>query len=508
MHKKHKGIVQHISLTAGLVFLFCIPYKVAAHRPTAAYTLRTITITSTGAMDPMVEKPYPYLRLIKWLTPTTDALFIYKQINLAAGATFDAKALWSIKQRLMALPYFSTVSITRKVVDKGSATMVADLMIQTKDRFPITVDLSLEAGPLLTITHHNAWGYGHSLSQQLFLKTRRGYGLAYELPKLHGNYFFGGQYYNQIGDTYTFNNRNLWVGKLFAIPAKTSCLPYYWTTGLSGYTKQFAKCPPVSAMQNRPYHNYTLVLGKVGWVVDDYATIRGVYRLHDLETLPKGGSIEMLYGYQNGAFNNRHYMGINGIKNIASPTLKYLHLSCESGAFIYKRAIEEAILKLALAYAGPPIQTCKGARQFIAINYIIGYRMPKERMLGIMQRDPESLGLPDQDNRMSSPIYGRLNVHLDTTLHMPIVIHPIRFVCLGFTHFIALYNENNQLLNQTWVDHYGIGVQLEHVHMPWPTVTCTMGYSPLLGKVVPSIRLSIGHFKNQTEPKPTLVAYS
>lgn len=505
MQKKDKGIARSIGLTTGLLLAFCIPGKAKADPP-ASYTLRTITIASTGAMEPMA--PYPYLRLLKWLTPTTNASLIYRYITLEPGATFDAKALLSIKKRLMALPYFSTVFVKRKGVDGSSATILSDLLIQTKDRFPLTVDLSLDEGPLLAITHHNAWGYGHGLSHQLFLKKRWGYGLAYELPKLHGNYFFGAQYYNQMGsaygNSYRFNYQNLWIGKLLAIQAP--CSPYYWITGLSSSKKQFAE--PVLTMENKAYHNYTFVLSKIGWVVDDYATIRGVYRLHALERLPKGGSIEILYGYQNGGFNNRHYIGINCIKNIATPTLKYLNLSCESGSFIHKKAFEEAILKLALAYAGPPIQTCNGARQFMAIDYIMGYRMPKERMLGIRRRDPEALEAPDNDNSMQAPIHARLNVHLDSTLHMPIMVAPIRFVCLGFAHFIALYNQNNALLNQTWVDRYGIGLQLEHVTMPWPTVVLKIGYSPLLGKVVPSVQLARAHFKNKTDPKPTGVAYS
>ncbi|MGI2298595.1 hypothetical protein ACRRVB_02215 [Candidatus Cardinium hertigii] len=507
MGKKYRD--QYIRLTVRLVLAFCIPYKVQASDSTAvSYTLRTINISSTGAIDPISVKPYPCLRLVKWLTPTTDVSLIYSAINLESGAIFDRKMVLSIKKRLMELPYFSTVSIIRKVVDSNGNSPLSDLMIQTKDRFPITFGFSLDEGPLLTITHHNAWGYGHGFTQEFFLKKRWGYGCMYELPKLHGNYFFGGQCYNQIEDTYEFNHKNLWIGKLWAIPAKRSSLPYYWITGLSGYVKEFSASPPVSDRPHSPYHSYRLILGKVGWVADGYTTIRGVYKLNALERLPNGGSIEVLYGYQNGAYNNRHYIAINGIKNIAHPTFKYLHVSFESGAFVYKKRLEEAILKLALAYLGPPIRTCNGMRQSIAINYIIGYRMPQERALGIRIRDPESLAPLDQYNRLQQPIYGRLNVQLQSTLHQPIVIQTIRLVCLGFTHFIGLYNQSNQLLNQTWVDRYGVGVQLEHVRMSWPTLACTIGYSPLLEKVVPSVQLSIGHFKNKTMPKPTLIAYS
>ncbi|TSJ81029.1 MAG: hypothetical protein NMK33_00620 [Candidatus Cardinium sp.] len=506
MYKKDKSIRKCVGLRKGLALFFCIPLTIKANPSTApAYKLREITIASTGAIAPTVR--YPYLRLLKWLTPTTDASLIHRYLSLKPGATFDAQTLSCIKKRFTTLPYFSSVSITRKGVNGA-----ADLIIETKDQFPIAVDLSLDKGPLCTITHHNAWGYGHCFSHQLFLKKRWGYGLTYELPKLHGNCFFGGQWYSQIGNTdgdnkYRFNYKNLWIGKLFAIQAKDPCAPYYWITGLSGATKQFTE--PVSAAPNRK--NYTLILGKIGWVADGYEEISGVYALHGLEKLPKGGAIEMLYGYQ--YYNdckhyNRHYIGINGIKNIANPRLKYLHLSCESGAFIYKERFEEIILKLALAYAGPPIQTCNGARPFIRIDYIAGYRMDKERMLGIKRRDPEALEALESDNCMQEPIHARLNVHLDSTLHTPIMVKDIRFVCLGFMDFIALYNRNHQLLNQTWVDSYGAGLQLAHTTMPWLAGTLKLGYSPLLGKMVPSVQLAMGPFKNKTAPNPTLIAYS
>ncbi|WP_419241106.1 hypothetical protein [Cardinium endosymbiont of Nabis limbatus] len=507
MHKKYKQTIPCISLIVGLALFFCIPLKLKANPPTpTAYKLKKITIISTGAIEPMPR--YPYLRLVKWLAPTTHPSLIYRYITLKPGDTFDAQALSCIRKQFMALPYFSTVSIIPKKVDGTNETLLFDLIIETKDRFPITIDLSLGEGPLLTITHHNAWGYGHLFSHQLFLKKRWGYGLTYALPRLDGNCLLGGQYYNQISNTYTFNYQNLWISKLCAMQQKEACIPYYWTIGLSGAKKTFATCPALSATQNRPYHNYKLILGKVGWVSDGYEAITGVYTLHGLEKLPKGGSIEMLYGYQQGAFNHRHYIGIHCIKNIANSRLKHLHLSCESGSFIHKKALEEAVLKLKLAYVGPSIQTCNRARQSIAIDYIMGYRMPKERMLGIMHRDPEALEEPDEDNRMHTPICTRLNVHLDSTLHMPIVLNAMRFVFLGFVDFIALYNQNNQLLNQTLVNSYGIGLQLAHVTIPWLAGILKIGYSPLLGKLVPSVQFSMGQFKNKTEPKPTLVAYS
>ncbi|MEF2228825.1 MAG: hypothetical protein V3581_02155 [Candidatus Cardinium sp.] len=507
IRKKAKGIAQSIGLTAGWLFSFCMPCN--AHSSTV-YTLTTITITSTGALAPTPS--YPYLRLLQWLTPTTHASLIRSYISLAPGATFDAQKRLAIKQRLMALPYFSTVSVTCEKVAGGSTPMLSDLIIQTKDRFPITVDVSLDEGPFCTLTHHNIGGYGHRFSNQLFLKKRWGYGFIYELPRQHGNYFFGGQYYNQTdiayGRSYKFNYKNLWVGKLFAIQTKESYASYSWITGLSGSKQTFTTRPLCRAMSNTTYYDNTFFLGKIGWAAVNYTTTRGVYRLHALETLPKGGSIEMLYGYQNSACNNRHYIGIHCIKNTAHPRLRYIHLSCKSGTFINKKRFEETILKLALAYAGPPIQTCKGARQFITIDYIAGYRMPKERQLGIRRRDPESLALPDEVNSMQAPIHARLTIHLDSTLHMPIMAPPIRFACLGFVHFIALYNQNQALLNQTWIDRYGIGLQVEHASISWLATTLKIGYSPFLGKVVPSIQLDMGHFKHTTDPKPNVVAYS
>ncbi|WP_243517149.1 MULTISPECIES: hypothetical protein [unclassified Candidatus Cardinium] len=509
MHKINKKIAQFEGLIAMLILAFGIPFGLKADQAKVpSYKLNTITITSTGAMEPMVAKPYPYLRLAKWLTPTTHISLIDKAINLPPGTIFDAKALLSIKQRLMALPYFATVSVMRKIVDPTTDPIISDLIIKTKDRFPISLGVSLDEGPLLTIMHANAWGYGHSFSQQFFLKKRWGYGCTYELPKLHGHYLFGGDYYKQIGSNYRFDHQNVWAAKLFASTTEESYAPYYWITGLSGYKKVFVTALPVSAIKNTSYHDYTLVLGKIGWVADVYQKLSGLYALHDLEKLPKGGSAAMLYGYQKGQFNNRHYIGVHCIKNIVKPRFRYMHINCESGSFLHKNRWEEAILKLGLAYVGPSIQRCNGAHQSVAIDYIIGCRMPKERMLGIMHRDPEVLEAPEVDNSLQAPIYARLNLHLDSTLHMPIVLSSIRFVVLAFTNFIALYNRDNQLLNQTFVDTYGMGLHLEHATKSWPGVALKVGYSPLLGKVVPSVKLAIHTFKNKTEAKPTLVSYS
>lgn len=149
-----------------------------------------------------------------------------------------------------------------------------------------------------------------------------------------------------------------------------------------------------------------------------------------------------------------------------------------------------------------------GARKFIPIDYIIGFRMPNERMLGFRLRDSEILESPDNNNHKQTPNHALLNVHLDSTLYMPIMLNPTRFVVLGCADFIAYYNRNNALLNQSLVDNYWICLQLEHVTMPWSAVASKIGYRPLLGKIVTSVQLTRVHFEDKSDPKPTQVAYS
>lgn len=507
MHKKNRTTIQCLGLTAGLILVFYLPFKVKANDPpVVSYKLGAITITSQGAIEPIPPKLYPYIRLLKWLTPITHSSIIYRSVNLTPGALFDATTIASIKYRLATLPYFSSLYISQTIVDSSSKPMVSNLVIETKDHFPITLDLSLDMGPLVTITHHNLWGYGHTFTQHIFLKKRWGYGLMYGIPKGYNSYFFGGDYYNQIEPSCKFNHKNAWFSTLWSINQEQGVQPYYWLTGLSGYEKIFTPSPPITTVQKSIYQNYKFILGKLGWVADGYTTIRGIYSISSLEKLPQGGSIEMLYGYQNGSLKNRHYIGVNCIKNIARPSLRYLHVMCASGAFIHQQRFEEIVLKLDLAYAGPRIPSCNGTQQFITINYITGYQMGQERRLAIRIRDPETL--EPVDNELTYPIYTRLNIGLNSTLHNPIVLHPIGFVIIGFTDFIFLYDVNNQILNTTFIDNYGIGLHVEHKTIPLPTLTFKVGYSPLLGRIVPSIGIAVGNFKNKTDPNPKLVAYS
>ncbi|WP_123663500.1 hypothetical protein [Candidatus Cardinium hertigii] len=514
-------MLQSVRLISGLILFLPILFRFQAYAHSVTeHKLGTITIKSIATMDPMPVKPYPYLRLIKWLSPITHKSLIYRHIDLKPGTIFHYQDLLRIKKKLLALPYFSTVFVTSKPIPSDNQTEVVDIVIQTQDRFPITADFDLEQGPLFTIRHNNAWGYGHIISNQFFLKKRWGYGLEYELPSLNGNYLLGGQCYRQIRnkkkkeDSYKFDFQNLWIGKFFYIKATTELLSYYWLVALSGYNKKFVIRPTVTNMENRPYHNQKFILAKLGWVVDGYVSIKNVYALECLELLPKGGSIEILCGYQKSEYNrNRPYVGMSCIKNVvntSSSFCKYLHLSCKTAAFLHKKVLEEGVLALKLDYVGSLMYTeYNDIRQFIRMNYITGYRMPKERMLGISERDPEELAKPEKEDLygISQPINARLHVDVYSTFHRPMVVKPLRFVVLGFTKFIALYNRNNALLNPTLINNYGVALRLAHMIRPWPTLELAMAYSPLLRKMVPSVTLSICHFKNNIA-KPTLVPYS
>ncbi|WP_339044398.1 hypothetical protein [Cardinium endosymbiont of Tipula unca] len=502
-------MLKSIRLAADFIFATFIPLGLKAAND--EYKLGKIVIVSTGAIDLTPSKPRPYHRFAKWICPTTSPSLIHRYIHLKEGDALSREELLRIDKMLTALPYFSTASVTKNKPQLDSDASVADMVIKTKDRFPISLDLNLVEGPLLTLTHNNVWGYGHIFRNQLFLKKRWGYGLEYELPQMHGTYFVGGQWYKQTEITYMFDCKNAWLGKSFMIQRKLGLPPSYWITTFSGYEKTFGTRPTVSAIQNSPYHHYRFILGKIGFVIDGYQKEKGVYSLHSSELIPKGGSIEVLYGYQQGEFNERKYLGLSCIKNMANTSFGYLSFSCEAGAFIHKKSLEEGVLKLALDYAAPAKRTaCNGMRPFIHLDYVSGYRMPKESTLGIKKSDPESLNKLKENTiyAIKKPINARLYLSIHGTFHTPILVNCIRFTLLGFSDFIALYDRDYNLLNTKLVDHCGLGFRLQHVTIQWPTIDLKLGYNPLLGKVIPSVTLSTCCFKNKTNPKPAVIQYN
>lgn len=516
-------MLRSIGLAVGFVFSFFIPFRLKADykADTSCYTLGKISDESIGCIDPIYTKPCRYLRLVRRLFPiclirqyfpVTDSSLIYGQVGLRSGAVFDYGELLPIEKKLIALPYFSVVSVGCKEVDSNDKTTIADLVIRTQDRFPMTVGYNTDAG-LFTITNNNLLGYGHVFSRQFFLGKRSGFGLEYEIHELCGSYFMGRQYYRQAfcKNLYKFDCKNLWFGKRIAIQTKEDLQPYYWITAVSGDNKHFLTRPLVDLFENKSYHDYRLVLGKLGFVADGYKKTSGAYSLRTSELLPKGGSVEVLYGYQKGEFNNRQYIGIRCIKNVANSFLRCLHLSCETGAFVYNKDLEEGVLKLVLDCVVPLMPAAyNGIRQFIHMDYITGFRMPKERMLGVRRRDPEVLGKPEKDTvfPIIERINTRLNVDICSTFHTPVAIKFIRFVCLGFGNFIALYDRNNKRLNETVVNGYGIGVRLGHITAQWPTVELKLAYIPLLRRFKPSYGFSVCPFKNATASKPTLVHFN
>ena len=480
------------------------------------YKLRSVKIEPIGAMDPMPVRPHSYyLRWAKFLCPTTSISLINRYLHLTPGSVVDCDSLLRIKNQLCALPYFSTVSVEKQVdfvnnaMDKDTA--IADIRIQTTDQFPITFDLDLHTGPLLTIAHNNLGGYGHSLRNQLFIKKRWGYGCIYEVPCLCGNYLIGGQWYRQKGpkDFYIFDYQNLWIDKLFRINIMQN---YGLRMAIGGSNQYFKMRPDVIWKQNRMYDHHRWIVANLGWVVDQYQQVRGVYSLGKVESLPKGGSVDIVWGYQRSELRSRYYVGMYCIKNItAGSVLQYCHLACKTATFINKKRLEEIILRLTLDCVGPLIfMPCNHMRQFICINFIMGARMPWERKLGIYPGDPEALEEPNKDNLcgISQPINARFTMGVCSTLHLPIAINCLQFAFLGCVDFIALYGRNHKLLNATIVQGYGLGLLLEHRRFAWPTLQLKLLYSPLWGKVIPFARLSICSFKNKQNFQPRPLSYT
>ncbi|MDD9139918.1 MAG: hypothetical protein NQ127_03235 [Candidatus Cardinium sp.] len=401
-------------------------------------------------------------------------------------------------------------------MDAIDESALVDKYVQTAKRFPIEVAMDLEEGPLLTLTHDILWGCGHKMNHYLFFNKKSGYGLDYRLPTVEEiPLIIGGQCYKQTAKTYAFYLKDIWFSCPFAPSKLERGKPTYWFAAVGGYDKQFAKQPTIAG-SGISYMDSRLFLCKLGLVSDAYQASReGVYTLHKGEHLPKGGAIEVTYGYQKVPKNtllNRHYVAISGIKNIVHASCRYLHVAFATAVFLHRNHWEEGILKGTLAYAPPLLHTGRNATTpFIRMDYIAGCRLPKTKRLAIFYRDPEELDLPDKADLagITQPIHARFNLALHSRLHRPINYAFIRFALLGFVNFIALYGRDYALLNSTLVEAYGIGLRLAHNTIrEWPTIECKIGYSPLFQRLVPSIGLAICTFKNLSNPKPMLVAYS
>jgi hypothetical protein len=504
-----RGIkIPKLSCTAGLTgFFYCLPLWLHAHAPPSTPKIGSITFQSEGAMDPMPAKPWPYQRWLKSLSPTTAPPLLHRQLSVQSGDVLDYGTFSRMEKKLAKLPYLAKVSVKGALVDDVLGTW--DVVVQTKDRFPLTVDLNLEEAALLTCTHHHVWGYGHVVRNQLFLKKRWGYGLEYELPKAHGRYRMGGQWYHQTGgqDTYRFRHLQLAVGKTFLLQKDDKEERYYWALACSGSNRCFFMRPLVTDQTNRSYHNHNLVLVQLSLVDDTTAKMGSLYTLHAAEKVPKGGSVAFLYGYQQGEYRNRQYVGFQAGKNVVASGL--FHMSGSVGMFLGKqKTVEEGVLKLALDYATPILS--KVHRQFVSIQYVMGYQMPAERMLDIRKRDPAELERPDTKDLFvsSKPIHARLNACFDRFLHAPISVRPLRFAFFGFGNVVVLYDRHFVLLNTTLVEAYGIGLRIGHGTHAWPALDVKIGYSPLLGKMVPTVRLSFCLVTNTSDWKPELVPYS
>lgn len=160
-----------------LNFLFTRPQAppkkltIASYLPYEGKTIDLIRLDKQGVFR---TEAFRWKRLASIVLTTTKDWVILGQLSFVSGGNIVSQQLIDSQERLSNLAHTKDAQIT--VQEHSSSRDTVDVCT-TKDRFPISLGLSLDE-PSLSLTHNNLFGWGHLLQHQVFYKRKKGWDIA------------------------------------------------------------------------------------------------------------------------------------------------------------------------------------------------------------------------------------------------------------------------------------------------------------------------------------------
>lgn len=439
---------------------------------------------------------------------------IRKDLFIKPGDPFDPLLLSKNRQLLRSRSYLSSVDI--QAVQSTDDPSKVDLIITTKDRWSISVDLNatgsgntffelyddniLGWGSKLSVTtafNWKNWNYGGNqflYEKQNILGTfisghliagkkfdRQDYGGAFKKEFIKPtDYSLGGYMFYRKEPLYiytmdsTVNSSSdkwgVWGGKSFFLNGLQNSI---FITGHFS-TIRYRERPEVSESLNPYFHHEKRLLFSGGLYRERFRTSNLIYGYGVDEDIAYGYLFSLCAGPSWGEFGNRWYMG--GTFSAGHFTrIGYLRWGMTLGSYLnnfngnfYRTALTSNLNWFSKLMG----QGRYKVRQFIDLNYTRGWnRMDGYCEYVEFQNNGDLRGLRDH-------IYGnhRLVVNSETVIFTPWNAYQFRFALYGFVDMGLLGNEGNLFKNPFFTT-VGLGVRIKNERLIFRTINIRLGFA-------------------------------
>jgi hypothetical protein len=478
--------------------------------------IQTVDIIHGNLYDTSAQAVRGYSAMLNKLHRDTWTSIIRKNLTVHEGDMLGAYTVSDNEYYLRSLSYIEDVRII--VTVDSLHPDVANLLVITKDVFPLTLGLSMGSFSDYTVEVNdiNIAGTGHELRNRLRYKAGSSHPFGYtgelSFKNISGSFVDAYLLYrnNELEDLYrltlkrefitpetkygggielfqlktsanvevsdsvtvsvpyTKNYFDQWIGRVFLLNTVTRRSIVLKTRYMiTRYTQR----PQVEADTNQQFYNADLLLGSVTLLRRNHYKENMLLGFGLVEDVDFGTAVELTFGYHFGEFLDAPYLGLS-YKTAHKIGLGYLGGGIEYGGYLYQDKITQGLLRTAVTYYSPLFDIGRTHYRFLCrANYTEGIRRYPYEILSIGKeiRGMSKSGI-EGDRRLALRVelVGFLNASLLGFKFSPNVFYDAAFVNTGTTLLSA----------GSFYSGLGFGVRIRNENLAFRTIIIRLAYYP------------------------------
>jgi hypothetical protein len=468
-------------------------------------------------------------KAISWLEKTANAVHftsrektIEKMLLFEVGDFLDPELMYENERLIRSLRYIQDVVF---ILEQDSVyNGLVKVHVVTKDRFPlgVTGDVNGIRSAALEVYNQNIFGVGHEITLRFVGHLNRqpytGLETFYKINNINGSFLdIAAGYMN----TYRREGFSLIVDKPFVTPSIKwgyggSALRMYRTQRIyedhpiqtelpmdltffnawgarsfqirpnhiqnfqmvvsaGFFNNNFYKRPDPAPDNNQYFANNTFYLAGITFSQRFFKQDQLVYSYGITEDIPEGFKNEIVYGFDNNEFGNRHYAHIylsNG--NLLVKKQGYLYLSGGIGGYFKSNMYEQGQIQAGMNYISRRINAGKKRfRLFLRTNYLIGIR----------RFEIEELYLNKEDHIRgfsSREAYGkqRLSFNMEHVLFLRQEFYKFNMAVFGFADLGIVGSNKQPIFTGDYYTGLGFGMRIHNENLVFKTFQLRLAFYP------------------------------
>jgi len=454
---------------------------------------------------------------------TTSEKYLKKNILFKVGDEIDPRLMAENEKIIRDLSFIYDVNFI--VIPVENQPNRVDVHIITKDVFSLGFNFSLknEKAGTFEIYNRNTWGRGHTISGSFVFNMNRTHSLggevSYGKKNLNGSFIdlstrytntwqkhtatlsisknfltsetktAGGIYLdrsircNRVSDYYpvrmdsnlNFSVCNFWLGRNFLFNHYKNRSKNLYIAG-SYYNVKFFNPSNKSLSQNHNFFNRNIYLGSITLANQNFVQTNLVYRYGITEDIPYGYKSEMVFGYEDGEFNNRFYGHLFlSAGSIFKDNNSYFSASAIVGGYFNRRKFEQGLIQGTINYFSP-FRTILGNkfRNFVEFEYSLGINRFEDEFITLNINPYGIRGFE------SKHVFGkqRLTANIESIMFLRRDFYRFKVAAYTFTDLGMIGNNKKVIFNQDFFAAFGTGLRIRNESLVFNTLEIRIAYYP------------------------------